>query len=80
MKTPDQQPDEIEHLKEERREPKPEQQAGIVQPMIEDLLPRREPGTNAGVPARGPIHPPQPAELDQDAGGGYNPDHSIPQP
>jgi hypothetical protein len=23
--------------------------------------------------------PPQPAEFDQDAGGGYNPDHTFPQ-
>ena len=26
-----------------------------------------------------PVHPPQPAELDQDPGGGYNPDHTNPQ-
>jgi hypothetical protein len=27
----------------------------------------------------GPGHPPQPAELDQDPGGGYNPDGTYPQ-
>ena len=26
-----------------------------------------------------PVPPPKPAELDQDAGGGYNPDHTDPQ-
>ena len=26
-----------------------------------------------------PQPPPKPAELDQDAGGGYNPDHTDPQ-
>jgi hypothetical protein len=31
-------------------------------------------------PPVGPVHPPQSAELDQDPGGGYNTDHTIPQP
>ena len=31
-------------------------------------------------PPVGPIHPPESAELDQDPGGGYNPDGTIPQP
>ena len=34
--------------------------------------------------ASGAVHPPQPAEepaeLDQDPGGGYNPNHTYPQP
>ncbi len=60
--------------------------AGIVQPMIDELrIPKDAPALPQG-PPRGPVHPPQPvhppepAELDQDAGGGYNPDHTIPQP
>jgi len=54
--------------------------APIVQPMIDELtgktiLPRED----EAAPPRGPVHPPQPAELDQDAGGGYNPGHTFPQ-
>ena len=53
---------------------------GIVQPMIDELrFPTDAPEAPKG-PPRGPVHPPQPAELDQDAGGGYNSDHTIPQP
>ena len=29
--------------------------------------------------AKPPKPPPKPAELDQDPGGGYNPDHTFPQ-
>jgi hypothetical protein len=29
--------------------------------------------------AKPPKPPPKPAELDQDSGGGYNPDHTFPQ-
>ena len=58
----------------------PEKPSGIVQPMIDELrFPKNAPETPKG-PPRGPIHPPQPAEQDQDPGGGYNPDHTIPQP
>jgi hypothetical protein len=53
---------------------------GIVQPMIDVLNPSRQPVEIEGGPPRGPLHPPQPAELDQDAGGGYNPDGTFPQP
>ena len=47
----------------------------IVQPMIDELTgknPKPEPTSPAE-------KPPQPAELDQDAGGGFNPDHTYPQ-
>ncbi|HYL34986.1 MAG TPA: hypothetical protein VEV17_03615 [Bryobacteraceae bacterium] len=58
----------------------PESQKGIVQPMIDELRqPKDAPETSQG-PPRGPLHPPEPAEQDQDPGGGYNPDHTIPQP
>lgn len=66
--------------KEKERIEKPEEKPGIVQPMIDELrFPKDAPEAPKG-PPRGPVHPPQPAELDQDAGGGYNPDHTIPQP
>jgi len=60
----------------EKREEKP----GIVQPMIDELrFPKGAPEATKD-PPRGPVHPPQPAEQDQDPGGGYNPDHTVPQP
>jgi len=42
------------------------------------------PAADEVAPPRGPLHPPQPtspqpAELDQDPGGGYNPDGTYPQ-
>ena len=53
----------------------------IVQPIIDDLKKshKTEPPTEKAPPV-GPVHPPQSAELDQDPGGGYNTDHTIPQP
>lgn len=45
----------------------------IVQPMIDELTARCKPGLTK------PQTSPQPAELDQDPGGGYNPDHTYPQ-
>jgi hypothetical protein len=59
-------------------------QPPIVQPMIDELRARQKPKEDTKAPPQGPVHPPQPAEqpaeLDQDAGGGYNPDHTYPQP
>jgi hypothetical protein len=54
----------------------------IIQPIMDDLkgqtrLPAED-EVGAPEPA-GPGHPPQPAELDQDPGGGYNPDGTYPQ-
>jgi hypothetical protein len=46
----------------------------IIQPIIDDLKKVHEPKAPAP-----PKAPPKPAELDQDAGGGYNPDHTYPQ-
>ena len=57
----------------------------IVQPIIDHLNkpvnkpPSNEP-TDEKAPPIGPIHPPKPAELDQDPGGAYDPSHVIPQP
>jgi hypothetical protein len=49
-----------------------------VKPIIDELT--GQPLPRGSVPAGGPKPPkPQPAELDQDAGGGYNPDHTYPQ-
>ena len=52
----------------------------IVQPMIDELTGKQVKPEVAGTenPPR-PLSPPQPAEQDQDAGGGYNPDHTDPQ-
>ena len=52
----------------------------IVKPLIDELKPK-QPGESAKPPLQPPAPAPaQPAESDQDAGGGYNPDHTIPQP
>jgi hypothetical protein len=54
----------------------------IIQPIIDDLkgIVRPEPPLDdEQAPPRGPLHPPQPAELDQDPGGGYDPDGTVPQ-
>jgi len=49
----------------------------IVQPMIDELKQQQQPKeSGAKPPGEGPL---KPAELDQDSGGGYNPDHTIPQ-
>ena len=58
------------------------QPPSIVQPIIDDLKGRLHtqlPTDNETAPVRGPVHPPQPAELDQNPGGGYNADHTYPQ-
>ena len=48
----------------------------IVQPMIDELTEQQKPKESATPPEEGPL---KPAELDQDAGGGYNPDGTFPQ-
>lgn len=50
----------------------------IVQPMIDEMKERQKPkpGKTKPVPFEAP---PEAAELDQDPGGGYNPDHTVPQ-
>ena len=52
----------------------------VIDPIIDDL--KRKPNTR--FPAENEVAPPnpcqpQPAELDQDSGGGYNPDGTYPQ-
>jgi hypothetical protein len=65
------------------KHPEPQKQESIIQPIIDDL--KGKPTTvfpkedEVAPPPRGPLHPPQPSELDQDAGGGYNPDGTYPQ-
>ena len=50
----------------------------VVKPVIDELT--GQPRPSGSVPGGVPKPPaPQPAELDQDAGGGYNPDHTYPQ-
>ncbi|HEY6391427.1 MAG TPA: hypothetical protein VIX89_09125 [Bryobacteraceae bacterium] len=48
----------------------------IVQPIIEEVTKVEQPKDSAATP---PQPPPKPAELDQDPGGGFNPDHTFPQ-
>ena len=64
-------------------EQQPIVQPPIVQPMIDELRGRQKPKEDTKAPPQGPVHPPQPAEepaeLDQDPGGGYNPNHTYPQ-
>jgi hypothetical protein len=48
----------------------------IVQPMIDELAEQQKPKESATPPEEGPL---KPAELDQDGGGGYNPDGTFPQ-
>jgi len=56
-----------------------EERESIIQPIIDELKKGHRPK-----PAPAPVAPPrpakpEPAESDQDAGGGYNPDHTNPQ-
>ena len=56
------------------------QTKSVIQPIIDDL--KRKPTTR--LPSEDEVAPPnpsqpQPAELDQDPGGGYNPDGTYPQ-
>jgi hypothetical protein len=46
----------------------------IVKPIIDDLVASHKAPAPEILP-----HPPKPAELDQDAGGGYNANHTYPQ-
>ena len=53
------------------------QEKNIVQPMIDEMKEQQKPKEPAAKPPQeGPL---KPAELDQDSGGGYNPDHTLPQ-
>jgi hypothetical protein len=55
-------------------------QKPIVKPMIDELSKTNKtipPDESATSPKQGPLVP---AELDQDAGSGYNPDGTYPQP
>lgn len=51
----------------------------IVQPMIDELRELQKPKESEVAPPDAAGDEPQPAELDQDAGGGYNPDGTFPQ-
>ena len=48
----------------------------IVQPIVDEVAGQHQPPERANTP---PPKPPQPAEEDQDPGGGYNPNHTYPQ-
>ena len=62
-------------------EQSPGGESSIVQPIIDDLKqPHKIKKPDEKAPPVGPVHPSKPAELDQDAGGGYNANHVIPQP
>jgi hypothetical protein len=65
------------------REPR-QKHSSIIQPIIDELKGQTKtvyPSDNElGAPnPPGPGHPPQPAELDQDAGGGDDPDGTDPE-
>ena len=56
--------------------------ASILKPIMDDLkgITRPAAADEVGAPEpAGPGHPPQPAELDQDPGSGYNPDGTYPK-
>jgi hypothetical protein len=62
--------------------PTGEKPASVIQPIIDDLKGTtitNPPQEDEAAPPRGPVHPPQPAELDQDSGGGYNSNRTYPQ-
>jgi hypothetical protein len=51
-----------------------------VQPLIDEMTKSQQTKESVSTPPKPvPTPEPTPAELDQDAGGGYNPDHTIPQ-
>jgi hypothetical protein len=51
-----------------------------VQPLIDEVTKSQPAKESVSTPPQPPPKaPPAPAELDQDAGGGYNPDHTVPQ-
>lgn len=59
----------------------PEIPQPVVQPIIDELTQtHKEKKPEEKTPPAGPLHPPKPAELDQDPGGAYSPTHVIPQP
>jgi hypothetical protein len=68
---------------EKHPEPATERRS-VIQPIIDDLKGQTKtvypPEDELGAPdPAGPGHPPQPAELDQDSGSGYNDDGTDPQ-
>ena len=46
-----------------------------VKRLIDEATKKQKPKDSGSAPPK----PPKPAELDQDPGGGYNPDHTYPQ-
>jgi len=48
----------------------------VVKRIIDEVTKKQKPKDRGATP---PKAPPKAAELDQDPGGGYNPDHSFPQ-
>ncbi len=52
------------------------EQQKTVQPLIDEVTELQKPKEPAKTPSKAP---PKPAELDQDPGGGFNPDHTYPQ-
>jgi hypothetical protein len=62
-----------------KHEERDQQHQSIIQPIIDDLKGKPTTHFPAEDEVAPPSGPPQPAELDQDAGGGYNPDGTHPQ-
>jgi hypothetical protein len=62
-------------MKSKRREKAP-----VTKPLLKQLTDQHR--TNSKDPKQNPtieVDPLEPAELDQDPGAGYNPDHTFPQ-
>ena len=62
-----------------KHEERDQQHESIIQPIIDDLKGKPTTHFPAEDEVAPPSGPPQPAALDQDAGGGYNPDGTYPQ-
>jgi hypothetical protein len=68
------------HKKPTEAPPAETEAESILKPLLDGLKgTTQSPTADEVAPLRGPLHPPQPAELDQDAGGGFNPDGTFPQ-
>jgi len=61
-----------------QKEPVPGTKQESVQDMIDPVI--HPDGPPKKIDDKPVLPAPKPAEQDQDAGGGYNPDHTIPQP
>ena len=66
-------------MSKKHAEERDQQHESIIQPISDDLKGKPTTHFPAEDQVAPPCGPPQPAALDQDAGGGYNPDGTYPQ-